>query len=336
MDPTVKSAHKDSALTNIAIGYKNPMFIGDRVFPHVVVSKQSDYFFKFLKAAWFRLDAKVRGPGANAAESGYKLTSDTYNCIEWAIKHKVPIELINNADVPIRPLESGVNWTMKQILLRKEYQVASLCMNAANWTSSNDAEGGWAATADGSGNTFIEDVFAAKKAVRELIGVNPNVMVMDQDTFDNCCREYTVLERIKYSYTGGQPAIVTPTLIAQLFSLDEVLIGEAIYSDSEETVAGSEFNAVKMWETNAGKGSAFLCYRTPTPALDEPNAGYIYEWNGGSQGDQASRIGGDVYRTVRRWYDEKIKSWWVEASEYFDEKVTCADAGYLFYDTIAT
>ena len=47
--PTPKDAHKDAALSNIAIGYRNPMFIADRVFPHVVVAKQSDYFFKFLK-----------------------------------------------------------------------------------------------------------------------------------------------------------------------------------------------------------------------------------------------------------------------------------------------
>lgn len=336
MDPTPKSAHVDTALTNIAIGYKNPMFIADRVFPHVFVAKQSDYYYKFLKAAWFRMDAKVRGPGAKAAESGYKLTTEQYNAIEWAVKHKVPLELINNADVAINPMRNGVNWVMKQILLRKEYQVADLCMTAANWTTTNDAEGGWAATADGSGNTFIADVFAAKKAVRDLIGVDPNVMVLDQDTFDNICQEYTVLERIKYSFSGGQPALVTPNLIAQLFELDEVLIGKAVYSSDEETVAGTEFTAVKMWETNATKGSCLLLYRTPAPALDEPNAGYVFEWTGGIAGDLAAKVGGDAYRVVRRWYDEEIKSWWVEGAEYFDEKVTCADAGYLFTDTITT
>lgn len=335
MDPTVKSAHVDSALTNIAIGYQNPMFIADRVFPQVGVTKRSDYFFKFLKAAWFRLDARTREPGSQAAESGYRLTSDTYSCLEWAIAHKVPIELINNADAAVRPMESGVNWAMRQVLLRKEYQVATLCCTAANWTSTNDAAAGWLATADGSGNTFIADVYSAKKTIRELIGVDPNVMVMDQDTFDNCAQEYTVLERIKYSYTGGQPAMVTPQLLAQLFGLDEVLVGRAVYSSDEETVAGTEFTAVKMWETNATKGSCLLLYRTPTPATDEPNAGYIFQF-AGDEGQQSAIVRQDAYRTVRRWWDDKRKSWWVEASENFDEKVTCADAGFLFTDTIVT
>ena len=76
--PTPKSAHVDSALTNISIGYTNSMFIADQVFPSVPVLKQSDYYFKFLRGDWFRNDASVRGPGGRAGRSGYKLTSATY------------------------------------------------------------------------------------------------------------------------------------------------------------------------------------------------------------------------------------------------------------------
>jgi len=335
MDPTPKSVHKDAALSNLSIGYNNPMFIADRVFPHVRVAKQSDYFFKFLKAAWFRLDTKAVGPGANKPRSGYKVTSDTYSCIKYAIEHPVPIELLNNADAVMDPMSAGVNWVTRQLLLRKEYQVSQLCVTAANWTSTNDAAGGWAKTADGSGNTFIEDVFTGKKTVRELIGVDPNVMVMDQDTWDNIVQEYTVLERIKHSMPTGQPAVVTRNLIAQLFGLDEVLVGPAIYSSDEETVAGTEFTAVKMWETNATKGSCLLLYRTPTPAIEEPNAGYIFEW-GGDEGNQSALVKSDVHREVRRYWEDKVDSWIIDGREYFDEKVTCADAGYLFTDTIVT
>lgn len=335
MDPTSKSVHIDAALSSLSIGYRNPMFIADQVFPHVRVAKMSDYFFKFLKAAWFRMDAEAVGPGAKKPRSGYKMSSDTYSCIKYAIEHPVPIETLNNADAVLNPFQSGVNWATRQIQLKKEYQVSSLCMTSANWTSTNDAAGGWAKTADGTGNTFIEDIFTAKKTMRELIGVEPNVMVVDANTWDNICQEYTVLERIKYSFGGGEPAIVTKRLIAQMFGLDEVLVGSAIYSSDEETVAGTEFTAVNMWEVNATKGSCLLLYRTPTPAIEEPNAGYVFEWIG-DEGNQSSLIKSDVYREVRRWWDQATDSWIIDAREYFDEKVTCADAGYLFTDTILT
>lgn len=335
MTPTPKSAHVDSALSNIAIGYNSPMFIADRVFPHVTVQKQSDYFFKFLKGDWFRMDAQVRGAGSEAAQSGYKLTTDSYSAIEYALAHPVPIELINNADNPLTPLTTGVQYLVRQLQLKKEYLVSTMCTTAGNWTSTNDAAGGWAATADGSGNTFIEDMFTAKSTMRNLIGVEPNVMVMDAGTWDEIIQEYTVLERIKYSTVAGQPAMVNTNMIAQLFGLDEVLVGKAIYSSDEETVAGTEFTAVKMWETNATKGSALLFYRTPSPAINEPNAGYIFEWPGDA-GQATPVVGGDAYRRVRRWWDDAKKAYMLECSETFDEKVTCNDAGYLFYDTITT
>jgi len=335
MNPTPKSAHIDAALTSIAIGYNAPMFIADRVFPHIQVKKKSDKFFKFLKGDWFRMDADVRGAGADARQSGYKLTSGNYSAIEYALAHPVPIELINNADDPLTPLRTAVEYLVRQIQLRKEYMVSTLCCTAANWTSSEDAAAGWLATADGSGNTFIADMFAAKRTVRKLIGVNPNIMVVDDKTWDNIIQEYSVLERIKYSMGAGEPASVTTNLIAQMFGLDEVLIGSAIYSSAEETVAGAEFTAVDMWETNATKGSALLFYRTPTPAINQPNAGYIFEWTG-DMGQQSEIVDSDVYRTVRRWWDDGKKAWMVEGSENFDEKVTCADAGFLFTDTIVT
>lgn len=333
MIPTPKSAHKDAALSALAIGYKNPMFIADQVWPHVPVAKKSDYFFKFLKGDWFRMDAEVRGAGAEAAQGGYKLTSDSYSCLEYAIKHPVPIQLINNADAAVRPWETAINYVMRQILLRKEYVVAKKIVTAANWTSSNDAEGNWLATAET--NTFIADMFTAKKTVRELIGVDPNVFVCDANTWDNILQNDDVISRISGGSMTGNPAIVTKNLVAQLFGLDEVMVGGAIYSSDEETVAGTEFTVARMWETNAGKGSAWLGYRTPMPAIGEPNAGYVFEWMG-DEGQQSDVAASDTYREVRKWWDDARKSFMVECSEAFDAKVTSADAGYLFTDTLAT
>lgn len=332
MLPTPDSAHIDAALTNIAIGYNSPIFVADRVFPHVTVAKQSDKYFKFLKGDWFRLDADVRGAGAQARQGGYKLTSASYNCLEYALAHPVPIELINNADAALDPLRTAVQYVTRMIQLRKEYQVSTLCTTAANWTSTNDAEGGWLYSGT---STFVADIFTGKKTIRELIGVEPNVLLVDATTWDSILQTDDVLDRITGGSDMGRPALVTKELIAAMFGLDEVIVGGAVYTSDEETVAGTEFTAVKLWETNAGKGTGLLFYRTPTPAINEPNAGYIFEWPGDA-GQQSEVFGSDVWRTVRRWWDDARKSWMVEASECFDEVVTCADAGIIFTDTLST
>jgi len=333
--PTPKSAHKDAALTNISIGYQNSMLIGDRVFQTVPVAKQSDYFFKFLKGAWFRNEARVRGPGGKAARGDYPVTTDTYSCIERAFAHPIPIELINNADSVLQPMATGVGFATNAVMLAKEKIISDLVVTTGTWTGEEDCAAGWLATVDGSGNTFIADVLGGIDSVRRLIGQTPNVMVMDYKTFKNIKQEYTVLERIKYTGTSGKPADVTTQTLAQLFELDEVLIGGSLYSSAEEVVAGTDFTAVDLWEQTATKGSAFLYYRPPTPAVEVPAAGYVFNWKGDA-GQASPKVAGGINRTVRRWWEDAEKQWVVEASETFDAKATCADAGYLFVDTIVT
>ncbi len=332
MQPELGTIHRSAALSAISIGYKNPLFIGDRVFQVVPVKKQADYFYTFRKGAFFRLDASYRGPGANARRGGYVVADTEYNCKERAFAHPIPIESINNADEALSPWETGVNFATLKVMLAKERLVSLLCCTAANWTTSNDAEGGWAA---GAGNTFVADMLTAKETVRQLIGVYPNVLVMDSKTFKELKQESSIIDRIKYTGTQGRPADVTTQTLAALFELEEVLIGGAIYSDAEETVAGTDFNAVDLWETNATKGSAFLFYRPPQPGREMPAAGYQFQWKGGA-GHPDIVLPGDNYRDVRYWWESSPKQYVVEASECVDAKATCADAGYLFYDTILT
>ena len=333
---TPKSVHIDSALSNISIMHRNQAYLADRIFQTIPVVKQSDYYFKYPKGAWFSRGASLRAPGTEARRGAYTVTAELYSCQERAMAHPIPIEVVNNADVPLRPMTTGVAFATDKVILEKEILLSRTVTTAGNWTSSNDAEGGWAKTATGVGNTFIEDVNNAKEAVRRQIGIYPNVMVMDAKTFNQVKQEFSVLERIKYTGTSGKPADVTAQTLAQLFEMDEVMIGTSLYSDAEETVAGAEFNAVDLWETNAGKGSCFLFYRPLSPGIEIPAAAYVFNWP--SDAGQESRIlaSNGIVRTVRYWWEDASKQWVIEASENYDIKVVSPDAGYLFYDTILT
>lgn len=329
--PTPGSAHKDAALSNLSIAYRNPMYIADQVFPTVAVKKQSDYFFKFLRGDWFRNDAGVRGPGAQAKRGGYKLSSDTYACKEYAFAHPIPIELINNADDVLKPMETGINFVTESILLAKERVVSTLIVTASNWTN-EDAGGLWAAT--DNTNTFLTDVLLRRETIRQAIGRFPNTLIMDAKTFKGLKESSVLLDRIKYTGTNGNPADVTPQMIAMLCSLDRVLVGGAIYTSDEETLAGTEFTAVDLWETNAGKGSAWLGYVSPNAQVDVPSSGYTFVWNNTNIPDEiVSQTGA---RSVRRWWEAAEKQWVVEASESFDSKITSSVSGFLWTDTYLT
>lgn len=332
MLPTPKSAHIDAALTSIAIAYQNQQYIADRVFPNVSVAKASDYFFKFLKGAWFRNEAKVRGAGASAAESGYQVTSDTYACIERALRHPIPIELINNADNVLTPLTTGVRFVMNGVMLAKEIACAAACLTASVWTTEDDTAAGWVGDTN---STFYSDILANREVIRQLIGRYPNRLVMDSKTWKNIRHTPEILERIMYGGTQAKPADITKQMVAALLELDEIVVGSAIYSSDEETVAGTEFTAVDVWEQTATKGSALLYYAPSAPAIEKPAAGYCFNFRG-HEGAPIDIAESDTYRAVKRWWNDEKAAWYVQAFESFDVKVTCADAAVIFADTLIT
>ena len=59
--PSSTDVHVDAPLTNLSVGFKNDMnsFVADKVFPTVPVAKQTDKFFTFTQADFFRTDAKL-------------------------------------------------------------------------------------------------------------------------------------------------------------------------------------------------------------------------------------------------------------------------------------
>jgi hypothetical protein len=312
--PTAQDVHLDAALSSISIMHTNAMYIGDRVFANVPVDKQSDKYYVYPKGAWFRNRAGIRAPSTASRRAGYVLSTDSYYCDEWAVHTGVSDEMRRNADAALTPDQTATEFVTDGILLAKEIKVAALCMTAANWTSSEDVAGLWAA---GAGNTFIVDMHAAIELIRERTGRRPNVLIVDASTYAQIQQEATVLDRIKYTERG----IITADLLASMFKLEEVLVGDALENTADETVAGTEFAGKDIWETNANKGSAFLFYRNPSPGLRTPSAGYTFTW---------------LPRGVRRWYENMSHEDIIEAFENYDVKVTSADLGHVFYDTHTT
>jgi hypothetical protein len=325
--------HVDAILTNLSVAYKNALYIGDRIFPTVTVKKQSDKYFIYPKGAWFRDEAGLRAPGASAPKGGYELSSDSYFADEYAWDTPVPKESIENADLPLDPLQEGADFSTEKVLMKKERLVAGKVLAAGNWTTSGDVNALWAPP--GSTNTFLPDILDAKETMRKLCGFYPNRLVMDAKTFRKLKEVEAILDRIKYTGTQGKPADVTLQTLAALLELEEVLIGAAIYSSAKEKKGGADFNAVDIWEVNATKGSAFLYYVPPRPSLKTPSAGYNFNWPSTELGT-SQMVKQDAYRVIKKWWDNDRESWMIRASERVDAKVVAADCGCLFYDTIVT
>ena len=64
----------------------------------------------------------------------------------------------------------------------------------------------------------------------------------------------------------------SPAVLAQLFGVEQVKVLESTYNAAG---VGQDEDMQFICDT---KG-ALLCYATPSPAIDEPSAGYIFTWD---------------------------------------------------------
>ena len=311
-------------LGDVSIAYRNQSYIADRVFPILDKVSPRAKISRYLKGAWFRDEAEIRGAGAEAKRSGYPIDSLSLNTKEYAFAKEVTDEDRRNSTVagapPLEPDQDAVEFATDKVDLKKEIRVAELII-ASTWSgvAGEDAGGFWAAS---DNNTFLLDIRTRVETIRSNTGLKPNRLIIDHGTYNSLKEEATILDKIKYTERG----VLTKDLLAALLELDEVLIGEAIKNTAKETKAGTEFAASNIWEKNATKGSAFLYYSPRRPGLKVASAGY--------QARVAYENG--MARRTTSWREAARHQDVYEVAEETDILQTGTDLGFLWYDTLLT
>ena len=321
--PNVNELIVAGPLQNVSIAYRNKNYIADRVFPILDKVSPKAKIARYLKGAWFRDEAGIRGPGSRANRGGYPVDFLDIVTKEYAFAKEVTDEDRKAVAViggpPLKPDQDAIEFCADKIDLKKERRVAAMIL-AGTWSAvaGEDVTGLWAP--NDATNTFILDVEARIETIRSNTGLRPNVLVVSANTLSKLKMLDDLLDRIKYTQRG----VLTPDLIAAIFGLEEVLLGDAIYSSAKETKAGTDFTSVDVWEKTATKGSAFLYYRPPAPGLKIPSAGYQ---------TRTAYEDGSIRRTTT-WRESAEHQDVYEVAEETDIVQTGSDLGFLWYDTI--
>jgi hypothetical protein len=309
--------HMQGPLANISVAYRNENYIADSIFPNVPVQKQADKFFVFDKVAWFRNEAGPRAPATRAVEGGYTLSSDSYTCIEVAFAKVVADEEEDNADDPLTPRRTAVEFATDKILLNKEKTVADLVFGGGSWAASATPSTTW----DDPASDPISDIEAAKEGLVKSIGHEPNVCVMGREVWTDLKRHPDLLDLYKYTRRG----MITLGDFQSLFEIPKVLVGTAIYASANELedqqypVTGTLTDVTVTYSFIWGK-SMWVGYVPPSAALATPAAGYVFVWKG---------------RDVRTFRREEEEATAYRVREHYVPKVTCSDAGYELIDCVA-
>lgn len=297
-------------LTAIAIAYRNTRMIADSVMPRVPVGTQE---FKYLK---YRLGERFTVPdtrvGRKSAPNKVEFHADelTSQTVDFGLDDDIPQADIDNAPPNYDPRGRAVEGLTDLVLLDREVRVAGLAFGSGNYAAGQTlALSGTSQWSDPASDPVGSIMTALDTPV-----MRPNVMVIGRPAWSVLCRHAKLAAAI---YKNGTSAgIVSAQAVADLFELDEVLIGEAWINTAKK---GQTTALARAW----GKHCALIFRDGLANTRSRTSWGYTAQWGNRIAGSQPNpNIGLRGGETVR-------------AGESVCELVSAPDLGYLLQNVVA-
>lgn len=315
-------------LTNMSMAFfaADKDHVAHKIFPICPVQFSTGYYYIFEKGDITRDNVQRKPEFGKVTPAKFGHTDESYKCVVDQII--VGIDQINaqnylRAGVPasIDPRRAKVRFVTEQQLLHLDILFAQNFFKTGVWK--NEFTGIESGTPGASQFLKFTDAnfdpvnfFDARKREIKLEGRRePNKLSLGYDSYIALKNHPDILERVKYSGSTPNPAIVNQQVLAQILGFEEVNVLEATYNKAAE---GMEDDMDFICESDG----ALLTYTTPTPQIDEPSAGYIFTWD---------MLGNGNYMATDQFEgDPGTHSEFVEGLMSTDMKKTCDElACYL-------
>jgi hypothetical protein len=292
----------DPILTTVAIGYRNPQFVGGVLFPRVPVEISGGQVLEFGKEDFLKYNIR-RAPGSDTKRISFGYLGKPFALLQDALDVPIPREFQRDAsvmpgiDLGTRATQKGMRVVTKSL----EEEQAAIALNAANYDANHKvALAGadkWSDPASLPGPQ-LDDY---REAVRASTGEYPNVMVVGATAFKALRNNPSVIDRFKYTSKES----ITAAMLAALYELDVVAVARSITSDDAGVFSD-------IWGNNA-----VLAYvPQQLTGIEEPSYGYTYTMVGHPLVEQP-------------YWDPKAKSWVYGVAMERAPVLTGITAGFL-------
>ncbi len=301
----------DPVLSTIAQGWENSQLVFPALFPPVPVDVRGGKVVAFGRED-FRQYNSARAPGQNTKRVQFGYSAASFALVDYSLEGLVPFEQQQDASaVPGVDLgRVAVMKTQNIIQLGNELLAATLATTAASYQAANKTTlSGTAQWSDYSGTSNpSKDVQTAIGAVRAAVGLRANTVVLGPKVWDALKFHPTIIDRIKY--TGRD--VATTDLLATLWDVDRVFVGDAVYEDASGVLQD-------VW------GKFVVVAYTNTATLQDagiPSYGYTYRLRG--------------YPLVEMPYqDRNAKAWIYPVSDSLAPVIASVNSGYLISAAVA-
>lgn len=305
--PLISDVQYSEVLTQISIQFQPAMggYLADAVMPPVPVVKEQAVYWKYDNSR-FDVPDSLRAPRTSYNRIDWKATRDSYACEEYGLEGEIDDRERDNASAPLDLEIDTTEIVTDNVLNNREKRIVDLVMSTTNVTQNQTLSGTsqWSDITSGVSDP-ISVAKTARTTIYEASGYRPNKVVIPYLVFEVLKMHPLILERIQFG-SPGQPAIVTKQLLANLFEVEEVLVGGVLRRTSADN--GTDVIA-DVW----GKDVLFF-YSEPRPSLKRASFGYQMR---------------NKDLRVFRYREDKIASDIIRVTEIQAEKIVAAQLAYL-------
>ena len=256
----------DPILTNVAQGYKNAEFVGSILFPRVPVFASGGQIIEFGKEAFYSYNLR-RTPGGATKRIQFGYLGKPFALVQDSGEIPVPREWMRDASV-VPGIDLGaraINLGMKVITKSLEVDQASLATNPANYDANHTVVLAGGTKWSSATGTPSVDIDNGREAIRALVGVYPNVVLLSAKAFAAARNNPNVTARFQYTTADS----ITEVMLANLWNVDQVVVGKALTMTDAGVASDIWGKNVILASTNLGSGNA-----------EEPSYGYTYTMDG--------------------------------------------------------
>ncbi len=307
-------------LTAIAIAYRNPdvSLIADRVLPRMPTGKKFTYTRYSREQAYTIPDTKV-GRKSEPTMVDFGGVPVNGECLDYGLDDILPIDEIDafaampKAPGTPGPMDVSTMMLTSLVELDREVRVAGLVFAAGTYPSGNKVDLAGTPTAQFN-DQANSDPLAVIQAGLDACLIRPNVMVVGRAAFTQLSMHPDIVQAARG--TAQSAGIATRQAIADLFELQEVLVGEGFYNTARK---GQAPTMARAW----GKHIALLNRNQMAAQTGQPAFGFTAQWG--------SRIAGELAEPkVGLRGGTRIR-----VGESVQEVISASDLGYFIQNAVA-
>jgi len=300
----------DPVLTGVAMSYREPRLIADRVLPIRPVGKASFKYMKRTRAEHYTIpDVRVGRTGRPGTRE-FTATETEASVIDFGLDALVPAVDVKDAPPGYDPINEATLGLTQVIRLNQEKRCSDLVFNADTYPSGNKAT--LSGTSQWSDYTDSNPVAAIMTAL-DVPFTRPNKMILGRAVYTVLAQHPKMVKAANGS--DGDSGVATREQIARVFDLDEVLVGEARVNTAN---IGQAENYQRVW----GNACALIYARENGTGDETLTFGFTaqyWDWIAGTVADKDIGLRGGQR---------------VRVGHSIREIVAAPDLGYLFTNPV--